>query len=208
VHVEVAPWLSVVVRSGPFRTAVNGTLVARPSRMTPSTGRAVGSTLTVGRGPSLETTASWARAGGLAPVRSGDSKVPLRAHPSRHIVLEGGQHLVHEGGHGVHQRMGIGQCWVADAQPLVVGRRQAQGGAFLVLVAPLLPVERPEQRAPRIIYDPPSLVMPSSGRSPATVLVAGLPGTGSRRPSRSMRSSRRARRWQRGPPRYCTPPRP
>jgi hypothetical protein len=30
-------WLSVVVRSGPFRTAVNGTLVARPSRTTPDT---------------------------------------------------------------------------------------------------------------------------------------------------------------------------
>jgi hypothetical protein len=29
--------LSVVVRSGPFRTAVNGTLVARPSRMMPGT---------------------------------------------------------------------------------------------------------------------------------------------------------------------------
>jgi hypothetical protein len=37
VQVDAASWLSVVVRSGPFRTAVNGTLVARPSRMTPST---------------------------------------------------------------------------------------------------------------------------------------------------------------------------
>jgi hypothetical protein len=35
--VEAASRLSVVVRSGPFRTAVNGTLVARPSRMTPGT---------------------------------------------------------------------------------------------------------------------------------------------------------------------------
>jgi hypothetical protein len=29
--------VSVIVRSGPFRTAVNGTLVARPPRMTPVT---------------------------------------------------------------------------------------------------------------------------------------------------------------------------
>jgi hypothetical protein len=35
--VGAAWWLSVVVRSGPFRTAVNGTLVARPSRTTPDT---------------------------------------------------------------------------------------------------------------------------------------------------------------------------
>jgi hypothetical protein len=39
--------LSVVVRSGSFRTAVNGTLVARPPRMTPISSCAVGSTLTV-----------------------------------------------------------------------------------------------------------------------------------------------------------------
>jgi hypothetical protein len=36
--------LSVAVRSGPFRTAVNGTLVARPSSMTPVSGRAAGFT--------------------------------------------------------------------------------------------------------------------------------------------------------------------
>jgi hypothetical protein len=30
-QVEAASWLSVVVRSGPVMTAVNGTLVARPS---------------------------------------------------------------------------------------------------------------------------------------------------------------------------------
>jgi hypothetical protein len=35
--------LSVVVRWGPVRTVVNGTLVARPSRMTPVPGGAVGS---------------------------------------------------------------------------------------------------------------------------------------------------------------------
>jgi hypothetical protein len=33
-HIEVAMPLSVVVRSGPFKTAVNSTLVARPSMMT------------------------------------------------------------------------------------------------------------------------------------------------------------------------------
>jgi hypothetical protein len=33
-QVEAASSLSVVVRSGPFRTAVNGTLVARPARIT------------------------------------------------------------------------------------------------------------------------------------------------------------------------------
>jgi hypothetical protein len=37
--------LSVVVRSGPVRTLVNGTLVARPWRMTPVSGCAVGSQL-------------------------------------------------------------------------------------------------------------------------------------------------------------------
>jgi hypothetical protein len=46
-QVEATSWLSVVARSGPCRTAVNGTLVARPSRMTPLCGRAVGSTLTL-----------------------------------------------------------------------------------------------------------------------------------------------------------------
>jgi hypothetical protein len=34
VQVEAASWLPVAVRSEPFRTAVNGTLVARPARMT------------------------------------------------------------------------------------------------------------------------------------------------------------------------------
>jgi hypothetical protein len=34
VQVEAASVLSVVVRSGPTKTAVNGTLVARPPRMT------------------------------------------------------------------------------------------------------------------------------------------------------------------------------
>jgi hypothetical protein len=43
-QVEAVLALSVVVRWGPVRTAVNGTLVARPSRMTPVPGRAVGST--------------------------------------------------------------------------------------------------------------------------------------------------------------------
>jgi hypothetical protein len=33
--------LSVVVRWGPFRTAVNGTLVARPSSRTPVLGRSI-----------------------------------------------------------------------------------------------------------------------------------------------------------------------
>ena len=33
-QVEAASWLSVVVRWGPFRNAVNGTLVARSVRMT------------------------------------------------------------------------------------------------------------------------------------------------------------------------------
>jgi hypothetical protein len=37
VQVETASWASVVVRSGPCRTAVNGALVARPSRITPAT---------------------------------------------------------------------------------------------------------------------------------------------------------------------------
>jgi hypothetical protein len=36
-QVEAASCLSVVVRSGPVRTAVNGTFVARPVRMTPHT---------------------------------------------------------------------------------------------------------------------------------------------------------------------------
>jgi len=46
-QVEDALWLSVVVRSGPARTAVNGTLVARPPRISPVFGCAVGSTLTL-----------------------------------------------------------------------------------------------------------------------------------------------------------------
>jgi hypothetical protein len=42
-QVAAAVVLSVVVRCGPFRTAVNGTLVARPARMTSVPGGAVGS---------------------------------------------------------------------------------------------------------------------------------------------------------------------
>jgi hypothetical protein len=45
VQVEDASALSAVVRWEPFRTAVNGTLVARPPRMTLVSGCAVGSTL-------------------------------------------------------------------------------------------------------------------------------------------------------------------
>jgi hypothetical protein len=48
VQVEEASALSVVVRWGPVMTAVNGTLVARPPRMTLVSSCAVGSTLTVG----------------------------------------------------------------------------------------------------------------------------------------------------------------
>jgi hypothetical protein len=47
-QVEAASQLSVVVRSGPFRTAVNGTLVARPARMTLVHRGAVGSASTGG----------------------------------------------------------------------------------------------------------------------------------------------------------------
>ena len=47
-QVEAASWLSVVVRSGPVRTVVNGTLVARSPRMIPVSGCAVRSTLAVG----------------------------------------------------------------------------------------------------------------------------------------------------------------
>jgi hypothetical protein len=47
-QVEATSWLSVVVRSGPFKTAVNGTLVARPVRMTLAHRGAVGSVLTGG----------------------------------------------------------------------------------------------------------------------------------------------------------------
>jgi hypothetical protein len=46
--VEADSALSVVVRSCPVGTAVNGTLVARPPRMTPVSGCAVGSTLSQG----------------------------------------------------------------------------------------------------------------------------------------------------------------
>jgi hypothetical protein len=48
VQVEEASALSVVVRWIPIKTAVNGTLVARPPRMTPLFGCAVGSTLIAG----------------------------------------------------------------------------------------------------------------------------------------------------------------
>jgi hypothetical protein len=48
VQVEEASALSVIVRSGPVKTAVNGTVVARPPRMSPVSSCAVGSTLTVG----------------------------------------------------------------------------------------------------------------------------------------------------------------
>jgi hypothetical protein len=48
VQVEEALALSVVVRWEPVRTALNGRVVARPPRMTPASGCAVGSTLTVG----------------------------------------------------------------------------------------------------------------------------------------------------------------
>jgi len=47
VQVEAALALSLVVRPGPVRTAVNGTLVARPVRTDPVHRGAVGSTLTV-----------------------------------------------------------------------------------------------------------------------------------------------------------------
>jgi hypothetical protein len=52
VHVEAASRLSVVDRSGPFMTAVNGTLVARPARMSLAHRGAVGSAST-GVGPVL-----------------------------------------------------------------------------------------------------------------------------------------------------------
>ena len=45
-QVEAVVVLSVAVRSGPLRTAVNGTFVARPARMTWYSAR-VGSTLTI-----------------------------------------------------------------------------------------------------------------------------------------------------------------
>jgi hypothetical protein len=44
-QVEAALVLSVVVRSGPVRTAVYGTLVARPSRTTLAHSSAAGSNL-------------------------------------------------------------------------------------------------------------------------------------------------------------------
>jgi hypothetical protein len=47
-QVEAASLLSVVVRSGPVETVVNGTLVARPPGMTPVSGCAVGSAFTGG----------------------------------------------------------------------------------------------------------------------------------------------------------------
>jgi hypothetical protein len=46
-QVDAASALSVVVRSGPVMTVVNGTLVARSPRMTPVSSCAVGYTLTV-----------------------------------------------------------------------------------------------------------------------------------------------------------------
>jgi hypothetical protein len=46
-QVEAVVVLSVAVRSGPLRTAVNGTFVARPTRMTWYSAR-VGSALIVG----------------------------------------------------------------------------------------------------------------------------------------------------------------
>jgi hypothetical protein len=48
VQVEEASALSVVVHWVPSKTAVNGTLMARPPRMTPVFGCAVGSTLIAG----------------------------------------------------------------------------------------------------------------------------------------------------------------
>jgi hypothetical protein len=45
-QVEAVVVLSVAVRSGPLRTAVNGTFVARPARMTWHSAR-VGSALTI-----------------------------------------------------------------------------------------------------------------------------------------------------------------
>jgi hypothetical protein len=50
-QVDAASALSVVVGWGPVRTAVNGTLVARPAWVTPVSGCAVGFTLTVGVRP-------------------------------------------------------------------------------------------------------------------------------------------------------------
>jgi hypothetical protein len=61
-QVEAASLLSVVVRSGPVETVVNGTLVARPPGLTPLSGCAVGSAITGGWGPSSMTAASLARA--------------------------------------------------------------------------------------------------------------------------------------------------
>ena len=61
--------------------------------------------------------------------------------------------------------------------------------------------------APPMTHDPLSRWMPSTGRSPSTVVLAGLPLTGSGRPPLSATARRRvSRRWQRGPWRYCTPP--
>jgi len=47
-QVEAVTVLSVVVRLGPVKTAVNGTLVARPPRTIPGTGCAADSALTIG----------------------------------------------------------------------------------------------------------------------------------------------------------------
>jgi len=62
VQVAAVVVLSVVVRSGPVRTAVNGTLVARPVRMTPGTPWRRRFNLTVASGSSSVTAASLARA--------------------------------------------------------------------------------------------------------------------------------------------------
>jgi hypothetical protein len=55
--------LSVGIRQGPVTTVVNGTLVARPARMTPGTRSHRCSTLAGGWGPSSVSPGSWARLG-------------------------------------------------------------------------------------------------------------------------------------------------
>jgi hypothetical protein len=77
VQVEAASMLSVVVRSGPMKTAVNGTLVARPPRMA--------QVLTVDG----DLRFSHAERDRLCPLRASDSRCHADPARTKDTSLEG-----------------------------------------------------------------------------------------------------------------------
>ena len=85
-QVEAALVLSVIIPWGPVRTAVNGTVVARPARTTLVRPGSVGTSSTAGRGTTPAAPASLARATGAAE----DQRFPMSHGPGadqRYVLM-------------------------------------------------------------------------------------------------------------------------